>query len=151
MSVTGIKLMVPPTVNLHNVGDLHLSLGIADSNTILNLAHRLTRLRIPRIRCFSMYRKDLDNPGCRVHFVNKDHELDIIALHARKVPMVARKSLVCLHLYPRMGIDPNGFIELVTWFPNMAEIHVNGEIAEYVDRAFNPLPVITSAIDPSTV
>ncbi|KAJ1951700.1 hypothetical protein EC988_003959, partial [Linderina pennispora] len=112
MSVTGIELMVPLTVNLHNVEDLHLSLGIADSNTILNLAHRLMRLRILRIRCFSMYRKDLDNPGRGVHFVNEDHELDIIALHARKVPMVASKNLVCLHLYSRMAIDPNRFIEL---------------------------------------
>ncbi|KAJ1946400.1 hypothetical protein EC988_005555, partial [Linderina pennispora] len=132
MEVTGIELMVPPTVNLHIVEDLHLSLGIADSNTILNLAHRLTRLRILRIRCFSMYRKDLNNPGRGVHFANEAHELDIIAEYASGTPVKASKNLHCLHLYSRMAIDPNRFIDLMARFPNLAEIQVNGEIVEYV-------------------
>ncbi|ORX63521.1 hypothetical protein DL89DRAFT_298357 [Linderina pennispora] len=125
MSVTGIEFMLPLTVKFHNMENLHLSLGIADSNIILNLAHSLTRLKILRIRCFSMYCNDLNHHGRGVYFANEDHELCIIAAHARDIPMIASKNLQCLHLYSHMAIDPNRFIKLMARFPNLAEIQVN--------------------------
>ncbi|KAJ1949803.1 hypothetical protein FBU59_000983 [Linderina macrospora] len=151
MSISGMEVVMPAAVCWNSVEVLDITVGIADYEGLLNLVFRLKRLRTLKIKCFSMDRSDLYNPGRGVHFAGESEQHSIIDAHVSNEPKKFRKKLTSLHIYSQQGIVLKVIRKLVLRISTIAEVFVNSEAVDSVSKVVSDCNVKVGAVDPDVM